>query len=129
MEIWEHDASSVVSEVYLNPLLLDCVHKYTDDDIPASNKETNQSNREILMKPSLENKESDVVKEVFHGSQSIIKEHVEEPLHGSESITKEFVKDADALVNACSPKPLLQISAARGKFHCCCLYQRVSRIR
>jgi hypothetical protein len=118
LEICEHDAASVVSEVYLNLLLLGCVHKYTDDVVPASNKEVNQSNRdrETLVKTSLENKESDVVKDVFHGSQSTIKEHVEEPLW-SESITKKLSIDTDALVNACSLKPSAQAPAAGGKFH------------
>jgi hypothetical protein len=118
LEIWEHDASSVVSEVYLNLLLLDCVHKYTDDDVPASNKEVNQSNRQMLVKPSLENKESDAVKEVFHGFQSTIKEHVEEPSPGSKSITKKLSVDTDALVNACSPKCSPENPAAGGKFYC-----------
>ncbi|XP_078156663.1 uncharacterized protein LOC144552570 isoform X2 [Carex rostrata] len=81
-----------------------------DDDVPISDKETSWSNREILVKPSLENKELDDVKEVFHGSQSMIKEHVEEPLHGSQSINNTLGGEADAVVNARTPNPLPQTS-------------------
>lgn len=69
------------------------------------------------MKPSLENKELDDVKEVFHGSQSMIKERVEEPLHGSQSINNTLGGEADAVVNARSPNPLPQTSTVGSKFH------------